>query len=136
MNMEWHFLLAAGAHPWTLGVLVCLLGLMGLGFLSVSGWEQEKDANSARSQLFDGGIVICGLMVVGPPIMLLPEEVRGNIGKEAIMVLAIVVGGGIWLFMRFGLPPLRRFFRERPGKQRRGRPSPPGQGKRARKRRK
>lgn len=131
--------------PWALGVLICLLGVMGLGLLVISGWDEEKDSSSWRSQLWEGGVFICGLMVAGPLLMLLPEDVRRALADDettylapfdgALAVLAFVFGFGIWLVMRLGLPPLRRRLREKPVQPRRGRPSPPRKGKRSKKRR-
>ena len=141
-----YFLLAEAAHPWALGVLVFILGALGLFFLVRSGWENEKDWQSWRSQLHEGGIIICGLMVAVPVLMLLPEETRKALleddtsytapHKGALVLFALVFGGGIWLFMRLGLPHLRRFLRESPRRQRQSRPSPPGKGRRSKKGRK
>ena len=141
-----YMMLAEAAHPWALGVLVFILGVLGLFFLVRSAWENEKDWQSWRSQLHEGGIVICGLMVAVPILMLVPEETRKAVCEDetsyiapyrgALVLLAFVFGGGIWLFMRLGLPYLRRFLRESPRRQRQGRPSPPGKGRRSKKGRK
>lgn len=140
------FLMLATAGKVTLGVLVCLLGLMGLGALALSGWDEEKDNSSWKSELWEGGIFICGLMVVTPFLMLLPEAARESLVADdttyvapfegVLAVLALVLGGGIWLVMRFALPPLRRWLREKPRRPRQGRPSPPGKGRRSKNRRK
>ena len=141
-----YMMLAEAAHPWALGVLVFILGVLGLFLLVRSGWENEKDSQSWRSQLLEGGIIICGLMVAVPVLMLLPEETRKALledetsyiapHKGALVLFALVFGGGIWLFMRLELPHLRRFLRESPRRQRQGRPCPPGKGRRSNKGRK
>ena len=146
MTLLNYIMLAAAAHPWALGVLGFILGVLGLFLLVRSGWENEKDSQSWRSQLLEGGIIICGLMVAVPVLMLLPEETRKALleddtsyiapHKGALVLFALVFGGGIWLFMRLGLPHLRRFLRESPRRQRQGRPSPPGKGRRSKKGRK
>ena len=141
-----YMMLAEAAHPWALGVLVFILGVLGLFFLVRSAWKNEKDWQSWRSQLHEGGIVICGLMVAVPILMLVPEETRKAVCEDetsyiapyrgALVLLAFVFGGSIWLFMRLGLPHLRRFLNDSPRKQRQGRPSPPGKGRRSKKGRK
>lgn len=146
MTLLNYMMLAEAAHPWALGVLVFILGVLGLFLLVRTGWENEKDSQSWRSQLLEGGIIIGGLMVAVPVLMLLPEETRNALleddtsyiapHKGALVLLALLFGGGIWLFMRLGLPHLRRFLRESPRRQRQGRPSPPGKGRRSKKGRK
>ena len=146
MTMLNYIMLAEATHPWALGVFVFILGVSGLFLLARSGWENEKDSQSWRSQLFEAGIIICGLLVVVPILMLVPEETRKALleddtsyiapHKGALVLFALVFGGGIWLFMRLGLPHLRRFFNAIPRKQRQGRPSPPGKGRRSKKGRK
>ena len=141
-----YMMLAEAAHPWALGVLVFILGVLGLFFLVRSAWENEKDWQSWRSQLHEGGIIICGLMVAVPILMLVPEETRKAVCEDetsyiapyrgALVLLAFVFGVGIWLFMRLGLSHLRRFLNDSPRKQRQGRPSPPGKGRRSKKGRK
>ena len=146
MTLLSYMMLAEAAHPWALGMLVFILGVLGLFLLVRSGWENEKDSQLWRSQLLEGGIIICGLMVAVPVLMLLPEETRKALleddtsyiapHKGALVLFALVFGGGIWLFMRLGHPYLRRFLRESPRRQRHGRPSPPGKGRRSKKGRK
>lgn len=139
--MQNYIMLAEATHPWALGVFVFILGVSGLFLLARSGWENEKDSQSWRSQLFEAGIIICGLLVVVPILMLVPEETRKAVYEDetsyiapykgALVLLALVFGGGIWLFMRLGLPHLRRFLNDSPHKQRQGRPCPPGKGRRS-----
>lgn len=138
-------LLAAAVKNWALGLFLFCLGLSGLFLLVRSGWDKEKNQESWKYELAEGGFVICGLLTLMPILMLVPEETRNAVFaddttyvapyKGALALLAVVVGGGIWIFMRLGLPHLRRFLQERPRRQRQGRPSPPGQGRRSKKRR-
>lgn len=127
-------ILAAGVKPWALGGFVVILGLLGLVFLAFCYDDKADDDSFWKSELFEGCIFICGLMVVVPFLMLLPEEVRRSLDFEYMLeILALVVVAAIWLGMHFGLPWLRRVLKERPRPPRQGPPSPRGQGRRAKK---
>ena len=88
MTLLNYMMLAEAAHPWALGVLVFILGVLGLFLLVRSGWENEKDSQSWRSQLLEGGIIICGLMVAVPVLMLLPEETRKSLLEDDTSYIA------------------------------------------------
>ena len=127
-------ILAAGVKPWALGVLVVILGLLGLVLLACCYDDKAEDGAFWNSELFEGCVLICGLMVVVPFLLLLPEEVRRSLDFEYMLeALALVVVAAIWLGMHFGLPWLRRALRERPRPQRQGRSSPRGLGRRSKK---
>ena len=127
-------ILAAGVKPWALGVLVVILGLLGLVLLACCYDDKAEDGAFWNSELFEGCVLICGLMVVVPFLLLLPEEVRRSLDFEYMLeALALVVVAAIWLGMHFCLPWLRRALRERPRPQRQGRSSPRGQGRRSKK---
>lgn len=128
-----YLLAAAEVKPWALGVFVVLLGLGGLAFLVCSGREKADRVDSCASELKEGALVLCALMVVTPPLLLLPEELRQEIPAEALLIAALVAA----VIISFGIRALLRWLGARPRKpQRQGRPSLPGLGKRGRKRRK
>lgn len=134
----WIFLLpAAEVKPWALGVFVFLLGLGGLVLLARSDWEKSSDEEPVKSELLEGAFFLCGLMLVAPLFMLLPENVRRELPAESLVIMAVVAVVGVLVAMHFGRKALRRLLGARPSKpQRQGRPSPPGLGKRGRMRRK
>ena len=88
-----YIMLAEATHPWALGVFVFILGVSGLFLLARSGWENEKDSQSWRSQLFEAGIIICGLLVVVPILMLVPEETRKVVYEDETSYIAPFRGG-------------------------------------------
>ena len=59
-------ILAAGVKPWALGVLVVILGLLGLVLLACCYDDKAEDGAFWNSELFEGCVLICGLMVVVP----------------------------------------------------------------------
>ena len=128
-----YLLSSAGVKPWALGVFVVLLGLGGLAFLVCSGRDKADREDSCASELKEGALVLCALMVVTPPLLLLPEELRQEIPAEALLIAALVAA----VIISFGIRALLRWLGARPHQpQRQGRPSLPGLGKRGRKRRK
>ena len=123
-----YLLAAAEVKPWAMGVFVVLLGLGGLAFLACSDWDKY-----GIPELAEGAFVLCALMVVTPPLLLLPEELRLEIPAYVLVIAAMVAACIICL----GIRALLRWLGARPRKpQRQGRPSLPGLGKRGRKRRK
>lgn len=127
-------ILASGVKTWALGVLVVILGLLGLVLLACCYDDKADDGAFWNSELFEVCVLICGLMVVVPFLLLLPEEVRRSLDFEYMLeALALVVVAAIWLGMHFGLPWLHRHLRECPRPQRQGHPSPRGQGRRGKK---
>lgn len=128
-----YLLAAAEVKPWALGVFIVLFGLGGLAFLVCSGRDKADRVDSCASELKEGALVLCALMVVTPPLLLLPEELRQEIPAEALLIAALVAA----VIISFGIRALLRWLGARPRKpQRQGRPSLPGLGKRGRKRRK
>ncbi|MBQ5666439.1 MAG: hypothetical protein IIV41_11340 [Akkermansia sp.] len=128
-----YLLAAAEVKPWALGVFIVLFGLGGLAFLVCSGRDKADREDSCAPELAEGALVLCALMVVTPPLLLLPEELRQEIPVEALLIAALVAA----VIISFGIRALLRWLGARPRKpQRQGRPSLPGLGKRGRKRRK
>lgn len=128
-----YLLSSAGVKPWALGVFVVLLGLGGLAFLACLDWDKYGREDSCAPELAEGAFVLCALMVVTPPLLLLPEELRQEIPAYVLVIAALVAACIICL----GIRALLRWLGARPHQpQRQGRPSLPGYGKRGRKRRK
>ena len=125
-----YLLAAAEVKPWALGVFIVLFGLGGLAFLVCSGRDKADRVDSCASELKEGALVLCALMVVTPPLLLLPEELRQEIPAEALLIAALVAA----VIISFGIRALLRWSSRHPRKvQRQGRPNPPGRGKRGRK---
>ena len=116
-----YLLSAAEVKPWALGVFIVLLGLGGLAFLACLDWDKADGADSCASELAEGALVICALMVVTPPLLLLPEEWRQNIPADVLIVAALVAVGIIWLLGHYGIRALHRWLRSRPHKPHRRR---------------
>lgn len=132
-EFSFYLLAAAEVKPWALGVFIVLFGLGGLAFLVCSGRDKADRVDSCASELKEGALVLCALMVVTPPLLILPEELRQEIPAEALLIAALVAA----VIISFGIRALLRWLGARPRKpQRQGRPSLPGLGKRGRKRRK
>ena len=125
-----YLLAAAEVKPWALGVFIVLFGLGGLAFLVCSGRDKADREDSCASELKEGALVLCALMVVTPPLLLLPEELRQEIPAEALLIAALLAA----VIISFGIRALLRWSSSHPRKvQRQGRPNPPGRGKRVRK---
>jgi hypothetical protein len=116
-----YLLAAAEVKPWALGVFIVLIGLGGLAFLGCSGRDKADREDSCASELAEGSLVICALMVVTPPLLLLPEEWRQNIPADVLIVAALVAVGIIWLLGHYGIRALHRWLRSRPHKPHRRR---------------
>lgn len=126
--------LAAGVKPWALGAFVFLLGLGGLVLLAFSDWEKSSGEEGIKSELLEGAFFLCGLMVVAPLLMLLPEAVRREMPDYLLVIVAVVTAVGVLVAIHFVRKALRRWVDARPHKpQRQGRPSSPGLGKRGKK---
>ena len=125
-----YLLAAAEVKPWALGVFIVLFGLGGLAFLVCSGRDKADREDSCASELKEGALVLCTLMVVTPPLLLLPEELRQEIPAEALLIAALLAA----VIISFGIRALLRWSSRHPHKvQRQGRLNPPGRGKRGRK---
>ena len=85
-----YLLAAAEVKPWALGVFIVLFGLGGLAFLVCSGRDKADRVDSCASELKEGALVLCALMVVTPPLLLLPEELRQEIPAEALLIAALL----------------------------------------------
>lgn len=125
-----YLLAAAEVKPWALGVFIVLFGLGGLAFLVCSGRDKADREDYCASELKEGALVLCALMVVTPPLLLLPEELRQEIPAEALLIAALLAA----VIISFGIRALLRWSSRQPRKvQRQGRSNPPGRGKRGRK---
>lgn len=77
-------ILAAGVKTCALGVFVVMIGLLGMLLLSCCYDEKADDDSFWKSEHFEACVIICGLMVVEPFLLLLPEEGR----RELIGIIA------------------------------------------------
>lgn len=120
-----YLLAAAEVKPWALGVFIVLFGLGGLAFLVCSGRDKADREDSCASELKEGALVLCALMVVTPPLLLLPEELRQEIPAEALLIAALLAA----VIISFGIRALLRWSSRHPRKVQRqggGQPSRPG----------
>lgn len=132
-----YMMLAEAAHPWALVALFVILGIFGLVVLAHTRWYEEKNTESSHYEMYEGLLFICVMMIVLPFLFMMPEGPLQTICLEKILLnIAVVAGVLIWLFMHFGLRNMHKWFPERRRKQRQGRPSPPGKGRRSKKGRK